>query len=514
MADVLFAMRTRGARIWTEGGRLLYEAPRGALDRSDFETLRTRKSEIIEFLGRSDGAPRDPPLEPRHPSEPVPLTLTQSYFFNRIMAAGGRSRRVPTVLTRLTGPLDIQALEQALIELVRRHELLRCRIALREGVPRLETAEIRELPLQRIHLTGGSLAARETRAKIFVRQIVETPTDLATDPLFLPQLLVLGELDHILLIAMDHLIFDLPSLGILQKDLAALYAQAAHREPAALAAIPLQFADYAVWQQKVRPSRIDVHDAYWEKRLGGARHVCVFAEEGQYSPHPTIARFRFRFSQPLTAALRAFSLKSRTTLMMSVLAAYVAMLSRWCRTTDLVVPVPTIARRYPQLQNTIGPLGTVLYLRVEVREEDSFHDLLSRVVEEYNSAYEHDDSGKIFAHTPRLPFVSNPGFNFNSNLVFDWSGVRGPSHSPLQSAHFPVSLPFTEDLATALQEPQLFLVDLAEQLTGSFAYRSDRVRATTLKRFEQSFQLFAQTLVQDPAGRLPRLQAPDTPAPG
>lgn len=506
MADILFAMRIKGAKIWAENGQLFYEAPHGTLSRADIETLRERKPEIFEFFARSTAhLAGEPPLGPRAVSERAPLTPIQLYLFNRMAASGGKSLRAPTVLTRLVGPLDGEALERALIELVRRHELLRARVMVRDGVPVLETVEPIACPLQRVRLTDGSLAAREARAKLMVQQLVAERIDVSVDPLFMAWLLMLDEHDHVLLLALDHLIFDVPSIDILQRDLSALYAQATYGRQAALPPIPLQFVDYAVWHAAVRRSRIDALAGYWERRLSGARHLRVFAEEAREAARPSAARFRFRFSPSLAAALRVFSVKHRTTLMMTLLTAYVATLSRWCEETDLVVQVPTTARRYTQLQNTIGPIATVLYVRLEVRNADSFLDLLSRVIAEYDSAYAHDDSGAIFAQTPRPDYASNPGFNFNSNPALDWRAAGGPADVPLHAAHFPVSVPFGDEVAAALQEPQLFIVELRGDIAGSFGYRADRVRATTMKRFEQSLQFVARRMVEEPTGCLPRL---------
>lgn len=518
VAEILFAMRAKGARIWTDSGRLLYDAPRGALSGPDLETLRAWKPEIIAFLGRSAGAvPEDPPLGPRQPDERIPLTPVQSYFYNRIAAKGGRSTRAPAVLTRLMGPLDIEALEKALIELVRRHEILRARIVVEDGAPTLEIAKSRELRLETTALPAASLAAQEAAARREIRDFIAVEIDVATDWLFSARLVTIGALDHVLLLAMDHIIFDAPSMDILQRDICALYAHAADGKPHSLPDIPAQFADFAVWHAKVRPTHLDPHDAYWRDRLRGAGHTPVFTPQRSRCAAAKAARWRFRFDRDLTAQLRAFSLRHKTTVMMSVLTAYAATLFRWCRTADLVVPVPAIARRYAQLQNTVGPLGTVLYLRLEVRDGDSFLDLLNRVVGEYDSAHQHDDGGRTFARTPPAPFAANSSFNFSSHdyraslhPALDWSAA-GPRGQRLRSVYFQADIPFSDDFTKSLEEPQLLMFDVREEMAGVLVYRADRAGLADIRHLERTFRLLARTMIENPAAPLPRLDIPNEP---
>jgi len=508
VTDLLFAMRIKGAKIWSNEGLLLYDAPRGALSPSDIEILRARKQEIVALLNRSPPSwlLRTPPLGRRLPSERVPLTPLQWSFFRKAIAAGGVSKREAVLVSRLRGPLDISALRQALRDLIRRHEILNTRIVVRDGVPLQETAPVGALRLEPIEMPGGSLGEREKSARSIVGQLVAAPTDMAKDPLFVAELLVLDERDHVLLIAMDPIAFDPGSIPLLQRDLCVLYARAAHGKPAPLPPVSLQFADYAVWQQKALGPWADERVGYWVAQLSGARRLTVFSEDGPTTPRLGLSSFRF--DQALTAALRRFSLQHRTTLLMSLLTAYVVTLSQWCGTPDLTLQVPPIARRFRELQHTVGPLGTVLYLRVRLRPEDRFLDLLLRVVADFNAAYEHDDGGKVVADLPRPPFASNPRFNFISQELIasiqpdlGWSYATGPDGSEITVERFEVDLPDDGQI----EEPFLRVVDRRDHLVGLLSYRAQRVMPGTIHRFEQSFRFFVQTMMDEPTSRLPRL---------
>lgn len=509
VASILFSMRVKGIKIWTDKGKLYYDAPRRTLTPSDVANLRTLKREIINFLQRSRfSASTEEPLVPRDPSERVPLAICQLFFWNIFSQNSGQSRRPPTLIKRLSGHLDIKALERALTELTRRHEILRTNIVTEQGAPTQKIREPSEIKLERIHVTGASAAEREDNARRLIKRLAEQIIDVAIDPLFKPGLLILGEEDQIFFVLMDHIIFDGPSVQILDRDITTLFSQAAHQRQFSLPAMPIQFADYAVWQQRTRASRVDVHDAFWKARLAGARHVRVFSDGGARTNPSKLVRHMVRFEPSLTITLRRLSVARRTTLMLSLLTMYVALLSRWCNRADLVVSVPTVTRRHPEVENTIGPLGVSLFLRVGIFEDDSFIDLLRRVADEYNSAYEHDDSGKLAAKAPPPEFVSNACFSFFSKnyrtlSVPSWSDAARFGNS-LEDVPFELNLEL-DGIDYGHTEPILVVIERQDDMVGFLEYRSNLATLSTVERFVEHLQLFAWRLAEEPGGKLPRV---------
>jgi hypothetical protein len=503
-------MRSKGIKIWAEDGQLHYAAPRGALLAADVAILRTLKCEIIAFLQRSrPSAAPDEPLVPRSSADKVPLAVIQRFFWRFITQNAGRSVRPPVLIKRLAGHFDIAALEQALTELIRRHEILRTNIALDHGAPLQNIRETSEIKLERIRPTGGSAAEREQNASLIIKELSEDRIDPLLDPLFKPGLIVLGEEDHIFFVLMDHILFDGSSAPLLHRDLAALFIQAAQRRPSFLPELPIQFADYALWQQRTRASRIDVHDAFWSARLAGAQHVRVFADPDARAERSSLVRHPVRFESYLTTALRGFSAERSTTLMMAVLTAYIALLSRWCNRADLVVSVPIVARRHPLVENVIGPFGSLLFLRVVIFEQESFGDLLLRVSDEYNTAYEHDDSGKLAVTMPTPEFVSNASFNFISRNYStlpmpSWSDAA-PRGNVLQDVpfHFDREL---DGIDYGTVEPALTLAERQDDVIGFLAYRSELATANSVQRFLKYLQRFAWTLAHKPDRRLPQIK--------
>lgn len=508
VAGLLLSMRVRGIKIWTDQGQLHYEAPRGILTSSDVAALRTSKGKIISFLQHSRGyTSTKEPLRTRHPSDKVPLAIVQFFFWNLIKKRGNQSTRPPVLIKRLIGHLEIGALECALVELTRRHEILRTAIAVDgSGNPFLRVKEPSEIVLERIYLRGKSTAEYEDNASCIIKQLAEESIDVTADPLFKPGLLVLGEEDHIFFLLMDHILFDGLSTQILERDLATLFVHAAFQRPFSLPEIAMQFPDYAVWQQRTRASRVDIHDEFWRKHLSGARHVRVFSNERSCADISRPVRYSYPFDRSLTIGLRRFSLERRTTLMMSLLCVAIALLSRWCRVEDLVIKLPTNVRRFAEIANTVGPIGTSLFLRVSVFEDDSFVDLLTRVIEEYGIAFDHNDEGKLSAKEPAPEFASNALFNFMSErhagfLRPKWSSVAQAGKSLREE---PFRFKQTLDrIDFGHIEPELFFYETQDDIAGSLVYRSNLATLSSVERFVKHIQLFALRLVNEPSGRIP-----------
>lgn len=508
VAGFLLSMRLRGIKIWTDQGRLHYEASRGELTSSDVAALRASKGKIISFLQHSRASPStEEPLRARHPSDKIPLAISQLFFWNLIKKRGNQSNRGPVLIKRLIGHLDIGALECALAELIRRHEILRTSIAVDEsGAPFVRVKEPSEVELERIYLRGKTAAECEDNAGFVIKQLAEESIDVTSDPLFKPWLLVLGEEDHIFFLLMDHILFDYVSLRILQRDLTALFLQATRQRLFSLPEIPIQFPDYAIWQQRTRASRVDIHDEFWCRYLSGARSVRVFSDEQACTDVSKTMRCFFPFDRSLTIELRRFSSERRTTLMMSLLSVVVALLSRWCCVNDLVIKVPTSACRFAEVANTIGPLGAPLFLRVSVFEDDTFIDLLTRVIGEYSIAFDHFDAGKLATKDPAPEYVSNALFNFLSQRgdglqVPDWSGGTRAGESLREGVfEFKQTL---DKIDNGHFEPILDFFESQDDISISVVYRSNLAALSSVEQFVKHIQLFAARLVNEPSGKIP-----------
>jgi amino acid adenylation domain-containing protein len=431
-------------------------------------------------------------------SDEVPLTFSQRYKLNEI-ELNKRSNMQTPMPVRLSGRLHMESLRKTLSELFRRHEALRTRAVSGGSSRRLETSEASEFNLKTIDLSEIAGTERERQAK----SVVETLTVEAgaSGNLFSATLLRLDLDDHVLVIVWDHLIFDGASIGILWRDIWTIYAQCVRRVPIVLPEIPIQYADYAVWQQKSQKSWLEQHGAYWAEHLAGGQRVRLFpGTETSNGMRPGWGHLPIQFGASLCAKLLDLSRREGTTLAMCFLSAYVAAILRCCNQSEVVVPFISMGRPYPELENTIGFFGTVLFLRIVLRENDSFLDLLERVTREYGSAYVHDDSCRIAAQIPQPEFLRNPVFNWFPQ-EFDLSQTRrvenGDRESPIEVRPFEVDS-FRVDDCDMDDEPRAILLEGENGVSGFLRYRTDRVEVASVEQFERNWSRFIKELSRAP----------------
>jgi hypothetical protein len=508
IADLVFMMRDKGVRVWSEQGQVRYRSLSRTPDPQDIELLKARKAEIVSFFeeAASCSCEAEPKLLPRLPSDEIPLTFTQRSFWQLLDLD-----RKPSVLmacwpTRISGPLNIEALRSSVAMLVRRHESLRTRIVLVNGVPKQQIDDSRDYGLSVIDLSRHQDEERTAELDRLVKKTAWAPVDLAVDPLFVAKLYRLGPDEHVLVIAMDHLIEDGATGSILRRELWGLYQQSVASGPLSLPRIPIQFADYAVWLQKCDRFWIEKHGGYWSRRLAGARRLRLFADDSGLNPMGSKwGSLKVLLGKYLIASLRELSRQEQTTLSLTVLTAYAATLMRWSDTKDVVIPVITVARPFSELSNTVGFFGAALFLRMEMWGTESLRELLARVTTEHSTACVHHDFGRIAAQSPQLEVVLNPAFNWFPE-EFDWSleehihcEAHGMTHQiRIQPMPTPFENPPDEFDLDVDSELGLGFFDSQEEVRGFIGYRADRVSAKSVERFETTFRLYLEALVKSP----------------
>jgi amino acid adenylation domain-containing protein len=450
-------------------------------------------------LSPSAAALEQPRIVPRVPCDRVPLTFSQRWLWNALKLDQCPSTRAVAAAVRLKGRVHIGHLRQSFADLLRRHEALRTRIVLVEGIPQQEIDPYVEYDLPIVCLTSLCESDRVAEAKRLAEEIVHEPISLAVGPLFCARLLTLTDDDHVLVIAMDHMISDAVSRSIVFRDLWAIYRQLARGLGSSILPLAVQFADYALWQHETLHSWMEQHGAYWNRRLHGSRRLCVPAGDlGVGATRAKLGRLPVSFGESLSAQLRDLSRRERTTLVMSVLTVYVALLSRVCKETDLVVAFIAMARLHPEVENTVGYFNAPLFLRMTLSDEDSFVSLLRRVTEEYGTAYRHSDCGKLAAQIPEPEFVWNPRFNWIPG-EFAPVATGGAALEPRDFELAP-----REDSEWG-GELELAVSDTREGVRGTLSYRADRLTGSTMERFRRDLVLLVEELVAHPNASLPIL---------
>jgi amino acid adenylation domain-containing protein len=341
---------------------------------------------------------------------------------------------------------------------------------------------------------------REAEAQQLATEEARRPFDLAQGPLLRAILLRLDKEEHVLLLTMHHIVSDGWSMGILFRELSALYGAFSVGKPSPLPELPIQYADFAVWQRQwLQGEVLEAQLAYWRKQLDGAPSMLELPTD---RPRPAVqtsrgARQSLALSRDLTEALKVLSRQEGVTLFMTLLAAFKTLLYRYAGRDDIIVVSPIANRNRVEIEGLIGFFVNTLVLHTDLSGNPSFRELLGRVREVALGAYAHQD----------LPF---------EKLVEELQPERDLSHTPLFQVWFvlqntprqALKLPgLTVNPLKALTETAKFdltlsMVDTEQGLIGALGYNTDLFDAATIERMAGHFQTLLEGIVTDPEQRL------------
>jgi amino acid adenylation domain-containing protein len=381
--------------------RALFEAP----------TL----AELARVLEEMRGGGPQSRIVPAERDAPLPLSFAQErlWLIDRLQPAGS-VYNVPSAV-RLGGALDVPALERALGEIVRRHEALRTTFAERDGAPVQVIAPFAGFQLPVEDLSGVDGAAREAALRGRAREHGLAPFDLAAGPLFRARLLRLADDDHALLLNLHHVVTDGWSLGVLYRELAALYGAFRDGRASPLPELPVQYAEYAAWERaRMQGPVLERHLAYWRARLAGAPALLELPTD---HPRPAVQSYRgadvtANLPAELLRRLEALGRGEGATLFMVLLAAFQLLLARYSGSEDVVVGSPAAGRPRAEVEGLIGFFVNTLVLRTELWGDPPFREVLRRARAAALGAYEHQE----------LPF---------EKLVAELQPERSLAHAPL-----------------------------------------------------------------------------------
>lgn len=335
-----------------------------------------------------------PPLVKVEHQGGVGLSFAQQrLWFLHQLEPGNPTYNIPIVL-RLSGSLDVDALQSSINGLILRHETLRTSFSSLREEPVQVIAPFSALTLPLIDLSALIPEQADLEAKSLRDAESRQPFDLAEGPLLRVKLVRLSTGEHLLLLTMHHIIADGWSMDILVREVAALYE--AHRSgvPAQLAELPIQYADYAVWQQEYLSGEVlEQQLSYWTKQLAGAPAVLELPSDRPRTPVQSFrgASFSFSCSLELSHALRDLSRRQGVTIYMTLLAAFAVLLSRYTGETDIVIGTPIANRNRVEVEGLIGFFVNTLALRAGVDGDPQFGELVGRVREVVLDAYAHQD---------------------------------------------------------------------------------------------------------------------------
>ena len=464
----------------------------------------------IERMRSQEPTEAIPPLQRVSREGALPLSFAQErlWFFDQFEPASAvyNIRRI----LHLRGPLNVPALERSFQEFVRRHEVLRTSFANVNGQPQPVLHDAAAFGMTVTDLRSVPAAAREAEARRQAAEEIGRPFDLSRDLMLRAQLWLLGEQDHVLALTMHHIASDGWSAGVFSRELGTLYAAYSSDQPSPLPELPIQYADYAVWQRKwLQGAVLERQLAYWKQQLAGAPAALELPTD---FPRPTVQSYRggsqeLVLSAEFTQALQMLSRREGVTPFMTLLAAFQVLLSRYSGQEDVSVGAPIAGRNRVEVEGLAGMFVNTLVLRTDLSGNPTFQELLRRVREVTLGAYAHQD----------LPF---------EKLVEELRPERNLSHSPLFQAMFvlqnapasPLALPevtieaIAIDSSTTKFDLTLSLHETADGLRGSLAYNTDLFDEATARRLIGHYFTLLEGIVADPDGRvgeLPLLTEPE-----
>ncbi|HEX7314138.1 MAG TPA: amino acid adenylation domain-containing protein [Pyrinomonadaceae bacterium] len=384
--------------------------------------LSPEKRKLLERLMKQErvAVARAVIMPRRDDDGPPPLSFAQQrLWFLQQLEPESPAYNLPSAL-RLTDALDTDALERSLGEIVRRHESLRTTFDIVGGQPRQFIADARPVRLNVTDLSGLPADEREAASQRLVEEEIRRPFDLARGPLFRASLFRLGEREHTLLLVMHHIVSDGWSMGVLVRELSTLYAAFRQGTEPELTELPVQYADYAMWQREYLSGEVlEEQLRYWREQLGGGLPALELPAD---RPRPAVRSYRgaempIGVDARLTEGLRALGRENGATLFMVLLAAFDVLLYRYTGRTDVVVGTPVAGRNRREVENLIGFFVNTLALRTKLDGPVSFRELLRRVRETTVGAFAHQE----------LPF---------ERVVDELRPERDTSHAPLFQVMF------------------------------------------------------------------------------
>ncbi|MFH8984011.1 non-ribosomal peptide synthetase [Streptomyces varsoviensis] len=431
----------------------------------------------------------------------------QRLWFLWQLRPDGSEYNVPRA-TRLRGPLDVPALQQALDRLVARHDVLRATFPTVDGAPALRIAPEGRVPLTLTDLGRAPAAAREAAMREAVARAALAPFDLAAGPVFRADLIRLADDDHALVLAFHHIVVDGWSLGILDRELSVLYQAALTGAADPLPAPVRSYQEYVAAERRLLagPRSREALD-YWRAELSGVRLKLPLPSD---RPHPAAQSFEgdsrpFAIPPELGQRLEAVASRNRSTRFITLLAAYAVLMSRLASTTDLVIGVPVSGRTELEVEGTVGLFVNMLPLRVRCAPDTAFGTLVQQVRDTFLAGHEYQD----------LPFQL---------LVEELQPDRSTSRHPLfQTVVTYEDLPDAGELLPGLDSSPLPLptdtakyemaLHLAWHRKGAEAwmgYQTDVFDGRTAELFGRRYVRLLTAALADPdapIGRLPVLDA-------
>ena len=447
---------------------------------------------------KGSGGGTTPRIVRRSEGGPCALSFAQEQlWFLDQLAPGSPVYNIVDVIP-LGGAYHGDALRRALLELARRHDVLRTAFPQSDGHPQQVVAPTIDVPLAELDLRALPDPERERAWLRVVRDDGRKPFDLARAPLFRATVVHFSAADHRLLLTIHHIVADEWSMELIHQEVLQLYDDCTHARRPALPELPIQYADFACWQRAwLQGPVLEQEIAYWENELAGARLVLDLPTD---KPRPPVQSFRgategFELSRTLLDRVKALGRQEQATLFMTLEAGFAALLHRYTGQDDLLVGTPISGRTRSETERLIGCFLNTVVLRARFSEGLSCRALVRQVRDRALGAYAHPD----------LPF---------ERLVAALAPDRDASRTPLFQVMFVLHNPEGVsqvskvsgnrqlETGTAKFDLTLLLSETQNGLEGMIEYNTDLFEAATIRRLCGHYATLLEAMVREPEQRV------------
>ncbi|WP_426751162.1 amino acid adenylation domain-containing protein [Myxococcus sp. Y35] len=462
----------------------------------DAPTVAGLSALVESAIARGQGVERPPMERASREGRLVPSFAQQRLLFLDQLQEGSPLYNIPAVVM-LEGALDDVALERALAEVLRRHEVLRTTFHVDDEGPLLRIAPEAPPALKRVDLSALPTEQRLAEALRLATEEAQHPFALDTGPLQRALLMRVSSREHVLALTMHHIVSDGWSMGLLVREVAALYAAFHAGRASPLPELKLQYTDFAAWQRGwLRGPALETQVNWWRQQLAGASDALELPTD---RPRPATQSFRgatvpVRMPEALAESVRALCQREGVTPFMLLLAAFQVLLYRYSGQEDLNVGTPIAGRNTAETEDLIGMFVNSLVLRARLGRAPSFRDFLAQVRETTLGAYAHQD-----LPFERLVEAVQPGRDLSRSPLFQVMFVHD-QETPGTLALPDLTLrPLDVEQRTAKFDLTLFLSMTSGGLTGAFEYNTDLFDAGTMRRMAGHLEHLLRAAMAQPA---------------
>ena len=494
-------LQNLGVKLWIDKDQLRYRSPKGVVTPELKQNIVERKTELLELLREAQTTQQSvaSSIQAISREEIIPLSFAQQrLWFLAKMGLTSNAYNMPSTL-HLVGQLDCTALEKSLNQIIARHETLRTTFSEINGRPVQVIKPPFELELPIIDLSQLTPSEQSSKLQQLLQTENEQLFDLEVDPPIRAQLFKLGANEHILHITLHHIAGDGWSSTVLPRDLSAFYTAIVQDQPCSLPELPVQYADFAVWQRNyLQGKTLEKQLGYWKQKLQDLPQLQLPTDYAR----PAVETFNgasvpIQLSASLTSKIQQLSQQQGATIFMTLLAAFKVLLSRYSGQEQIAVGSAIANRNRKEIEGLIGFFVNSLVMYTDLKEEPSFREVLSRVKQTALEAYSHQD----------IPF---------EKLVEELQPERSVSKNPLFQVAFALqqselvkpsfNLPNLEAglytgagvEMTVRFDLELHLLQVGDQIGGLCAYNRDLFAEETISRMLSHYENLLSAAMENP----------------